>query len=120
MKANLLQKNKNILRFPVIWKINNPQHHQSALLLKTQTQNPRFLTHPTSPKLSKHRFETNNFYFGFKIVFWKQIKLTEVSLQRKETRKYHKDYRALAYCRFHGYDDETNRFRDLICRTVNG
>ena len=44
MKANLLQKNKNILRFPVIWKINNPQHHQSALLLKTQTQNPRFLT----------------------------------------------------------------------------
>ena len=65
MKANLLQKNKNILRFPVIWKINNPQHHQSALLLKTQTQNPRFLTHPTSPKLSKHRFETKQLLLWF-------------------------------------------------------
>ena len=56
MKANLLQKNKNILRFPVIWKINNPQHHQSALLLKTQTQNPRFLTCTTLTEGTKPSF----------------------------------------------------------------
>ena len=104
----------------MISKINNPQHPPTRTSTENPNSKPSFSNHPTPPEVSKHRFETNNFYFGFKIVFWKQIKLTEVSLQRKETRKYHKDYRALAYCRFHGYEDKTNRFRDLICRTGNG
>lgn len=138
MKTNLLKKNKNILRFSVISKINSSKFHlfstsfksknfqtsqnprfQTTQLLK-KSQNPRFLTTQLLRKSQNTVLKQNNVYFGFKIVFWKQIKLTEVSLQRKETRKYHKDYCALADCRFHGYEDETNRFRDLICRTGNG
>ena len=65
MKANLLQKNKNILRFPVIWKINNPQHHQSALLLKTQTQNPRFQTTQLLRKSQNPRFEKKQLLLWF-------------------------------------------------------
>lgn len=104
MKANLLKKNKNILRFPVISKVNSSKFQLFSISFKSKnfqtSQNPppatyptppevtkpSFSNHPTSPEVSKHRFETNNFYFGFKIVFWKQIKLTEVSLQRKETK----------------------------------
>lgn len=114
MKTNLLKKNKNILRFSVISKINSSKFHLFSASFKSKnfqtSQNPppatyptppevtkpSFSNHPTPLEVSKHRFETHNFYFGFKIVFWKQIKLTEVSLQRKETRKYHKDYRTLA------------------------
>lgn len=70
MKTNLLKKNKNILRFSIISKINNPQHPPTRTSTENPNSKPSFSNHPTPLEVSKHRFETNNFYFGFKIVFW--------------------------------------------------
>ena len=69
MKANLLQKNKNILRFPVISKVNSSKFQLFSISFKSKnfqtSQNPQPATYPTPPEVSKYRFETKQLLLWF-------------------------------------------------------
>ena len=60
MKANLLKKNKNILRFSVISKINSSKFHLFSTSFKSKnfqtSQNPPPATYPTPPEVTKPSF----------------------------------------------------------------
>lgn len=65
MKTNLLKKNKNILRFSIISKINNPQHPPTRTSTENPNSKPSFSNHPTPLEVSKHRFETKQLLLWF-------------------------------------------------------